>query len=65
MADLVLVLAHVVGAALDNRADALHRLKRFHRVRADGRLGAEHDRVGTIEDGIGNVAHFGASWPRR
>lgn len=52
----------VVGtaAAFDAHGDAVHDFDAFERVFADGRFAAEHDRVGLLEDGIGDVGDFGA-----
>ena len=46
---------------LDDRGQRLHRA---HGERADCRLPCQHDRVGSLVDGIRGVAHFGACWPR-
>lgn len=40
--------------------DAAHRLDRAHRMQAGGRLGAEHDRIRAVENGIRHVAGLGA-----
>jgi hypothetical protein len=40
--------------------DAGHRLHRDDRVVADARLAGEHDRVGAVEDGVGDVGGLGA-----
>jgi hypothetical protein len=39
--------------------DPIHGLDGFHWILADGRLGREHNRVGAIPDGVGDVAGFG------
>ncbi len=40
--------------------DPVHRLHRLDRVVTDRRFGGEHDRVGAVPDGVGDVAGFGA-----
>ncbi len=50
--------------ALGAEADAGHGLDRLHRVEAAGRLGREHHRVGAVDDGVGDVEHFGAGRDR-
>ncbi len=44
--------------------DARHHGHRFHRILSGGGLGGKHDRVGTIEDGIGDVGGFRAGRAR-
>ena len=53
-----LVLLHRLG-------DAVHRLDRLDRIFAGRRFGREHDGVGALEDGDGDVRHLGARRHRR
>ena len=55
----------VVGVALDLGGDAVHGLDRFDRIGAGGRLRRQHDGVGALEDGGGDVGDFGAGRHRR
>ena len=41
-----------------------HRLHCLDRIFTVGRFIRQHHRVGTLDDRIGNVAHFGARWLR-
>ena len=44
--------------------DAGHGFYRFYRIEAASRFAAEHDGIGTVEDGIGDVARFGTGRTR-
>ena len=54
--------SHGIGAAaaLDAGGDAVEDLDAFQRVFADGGFAAEHDGVGLLENGVGDVGDFGA-----
>ena len=58
------VLNHVTvlaqAACLDEGGDAHHRVDSLDRVFACGGLAGEHDRVGAVDDGVGDVARLGA-----
>ena len=45
--------------------DPVHRPHRLERVVAHRRLRREHDRVGAVEDRVGDVGRLGAGGPRR
>src|SRR5438876_5779979 len=48
------------AAALDALGDSVQHLDAFERVFSDGGFAGEHDRVGLLEYGIGDVGHLGA-----
>ncbi len=45
---------------LDRGRDRRHRAHRFERIFAARRFAAEHDRIGAVEDRVGDVGGFGA-----
>jgi len=66
---LVVVQAQVVGEAqtaalLDRAGDAVEHLDATHRMFADGGLAGEHDGVGFLVDGIGDIGDLrpGRHW---
>src|SRR5690625_5194133 len=68
----VVVYGHVVLWALgevattfDLACDPDHRFGGEEWVASDRGLAGEHDGVGPIEDGVGNIASLGAGWARR
>ena len=56
--EIAVELADVVLLGLD--ADLAHRLDRFNRIAPGGGLGRQHDRIRTVEHGVGDVGHFRA-----
>ena len=46
--------------AFGGHADPCHRFDGLYRVAADRCFGREHDGVGAVEHGVGNVGDFGA-----
>ena len=46
-------------------SDAAHHVDRLQRKLASRGLCGKHTGVGTVEDGVGNVADFRARWARR
>src|SRR5690625_7895262 len=68
----VVVYGHVVLWALgevattfDLACDPDHRFGGEEWVASDRGLAGEHDGVGPIEDGVGDIASLGAGWARR
>ncbi len=49
----------VLELALGPQADAGHGLDRLDRIQTGGGFGTEHDRIGAIDHGIGDIEHFG------
>ena len=58
------MVAAPAGVAFDAFDDAIHHVDGFEGVLAGGGFGAEHDGVGAVEHGCGDVAGFGAGWGR-
>ncbi len=57
------VVAHVLpvaGVGLDRTSDPIHHAYRLERVLPDGRLGGEHDCIGSVVDRVRHVGRFGA-----
>src|SRR5208282_1208852 len=48
------------AAAFDARGDAVENLDAFERIFADGGFAAEHDGVGLLEHGVGDIRDLGA-----
>ena len=59
------MIVAVAAVAFDLAGNLVHREDRFERKAADGRFGREHDGVGAVEDGIGDVRNLGPGRPRR